>query len=196
MKKLVYIAGEPGSGKTTHVARPLEKDGLGFILHTDPLSARAFNHYVLGESFPNRWMSLWRHEFDDCYNKYPRLFDAFSRSMEDIGCRKFQSVQNVICEGTLPGHPCFRKIMLKILAQHGFVPDRVALLAIDPPWEQLQQNFIARGREKDQNVEFTMERSQDYKQRIRGQKELFKFQTSEECLKAARVFLEDESEKS
>jgi len=29
MKKLIYIAGEPGSGKTTHVAKPLKKAGLG-----------------------------------------------------------------------------------------------------------------------------------------------------------------------
>ena len=84
--------------------------------------------------------------------------------------------------------------MLEILAQEGFVPDRVTQLAIDPPWEQLQKNFITRGRKKDQDPEFTMERSQDYKRRIQEQSELPKFSTSEECLQEAKSFLGRESD--
>ena len=138
-------------------------------------------------TFPSLWM-LWRHEFDEPHNE-SLLMTALSQAMTERDGRPISLAENVICEGVLSGHPAFRKIMQEILANQGFVPDRVINLAIDPPWETIQKNLIKRGRKRDKDVEFTRHRSQDYKVRIREQSELIKLPTSTECLEEARLFL-------
>ena len=188
MKKLLYVAGEPGSGKTTHVAKPLKKAGLGVILHTDKISNRASKHYGNEQSFPNKWLR-WKDEFDDVEN-YSRLYDAFYQSMIEREGGPLNSVKNLICEGVLSGHPQFRKLLAEILTELGFTPTIIHQVAIDPDWGQLLKNFEKRGRRTDQDESFTKPRSVDYKRRLKEQDELAVFSTSEDCLNAARKFFQ------
>ena len=187
MNKLLFVAGEPGSGKTERLAQPLGRGGLGLVLHTDRISQRAARHYQGKKSLGCSWQ-LWKLEFDKTDNR-DELETALCKSMEERHGTPVDQAFNVIVEGVLCGHPTFRDIMCAILPTYGFEADEKLTLAPLICWEQLQRNLKTRGRPKDQDSTFAKERSVDYHQRLATQKDVVCFTTTDECYEAALEFL-------
>ncbi len=187
MKKLLFIAGEPGSGKSEYIAKPLDKQGLGLTLHTDAISQRAAKHYVYNQSLGCKWQ-LWKLEFDRTDN-YRELETALYKSMEERKGPAIDLQSNLICEGVLSGHPRFRQIMQTILPRLGFTPGNILTLSTCVSREQLQQNLQKRNRPEDRDNEFVKTRSEDYQQRLKGQPDIPFISTTDTCLQAAVDFL-------
>lgn len=187
MKKLLFIAGEPGGGKSEHIAKPLSASGLGLILHTDKISLHAAKHYEHGNSLGCKWQ-LWKHEFDRTDN-HLELKAAFFRSIQERDGPRINRQRNLICEGVLSDHPVFRQIIQAILPRFGFTSDDALTLAICIPWEQLQQNLEKRGRPEDQDSDFVKTRSVDYQKRLGEQVDIQCFATTDAVCQAATGFL-------
>lgn len=187
MKKLLFIAGEPGSGKSEYIAGPLDTGGFGFVISTDKVSYRASKYYERHKSLGCIWQ-LWKHEFDRSDNQL-KIEHALRLSMEELFGSNIDHHCNVIVEGVLSGHPRFRETMLSILPKFGFYPDDILTLAICVSRGQLHHNLRTRGRRKDQRPVFVEMRSIEYRQRLRDQPEIRHFDTTDACYQAASEFL-------
>ncbi len=187
MNKLLFVAGEPGCGKSECVAKPLSARDLGLVLHTDFISQRAAKHYQRTNSLGCKWQ-LWKLEFDRADNRV-ELEEAIRKSMNERKGPPVNRARNLICEGVLSGHPMFRQIMQSLLPQFGFTPNKVCTVAICLSRDHLGRNLKMRGRSEDQDTEFVMARSRDYQERLKIQKDVKCVVTAEACLETAAEFL-------
>lgn len=183
MHKLLFIAGEPGAGKTEEVARPLSENNVGLVLHSDRISGQASKYYPSRNPLQNRWQ-LWKLEFDQANNS-AALGHAYSRAINELYGSALPKAESVIIEGVLSGHPAFRQAVTEILAAHGIHVEEQLALALCPPWAQVQANLKQRGRVKDQDFAFVLERSRDYNRRLDEQADLVRCSTTVECYAAA-----------
>lgn len=184
MAKLLFVAGEPGSGKTEFVLSPLRNEGLGFPIETDKVCSVAAKHYSRCPGIGCRWQ-LWKLEFDnaDCRRD---LKTAFRKAI--LGELRVLPT-NVIVEGVLSVHPEFRAITLEILEEFGFYPSEVLAIAPLISKAKLLQNLAKRGRSEDKNFGFVDERSRDYRERLRAQDRIECYETPEDCYRVALEFL-------
>ena len=187
MNKLLFLAGEPGVGKTNRIARPLADNRLGFVFNTDHISRLAAKHYSSAGYLGCKWQ-LWKLEFDE-NNNQQQLKAAFHKTMEELGEIPINKVHNLIIEGVLSAHPAFRNIMFFTLLELGFRAESVLTLALCLPWELVHQNLKVRGRPEDQEESFVRERSRDYNRRLMRQTDIKLCKSGFDCYRAAVDFL-------
>lgn len=187
MNRLLFVAGEPGSGKTESVAKPLRRARLGIVLRADRISMRAARYYRRDRKLGSKWQ-LWKREFDEPEN-HSALESAYLRSMHERRGAPIERATNVIVEGALCGHPAFRTIMCRLLPALGFTADATLVVALSPPWERIERNLESRGRPRDRPLEFVQARSEDYRQRLASQTEVQQYTSADDCYHAAAEFL-------
>jgi hypothetical protein len=192
MRKLLFIAGEPGAGKTEEVARSLSESNIGLVLHSDRISGQASKYYPSGKPLQNRWQ-LWKLEFDQASNS-AALGHAYSRAVDELYGIDLKETKRLIIEGVLAGHPEFRRTVMGILAALDFNVGQELTLALCPSWEQIQLNLKKRGRVKDQDLSFVEERRMDYKRRLDEQPDLVRCKSTEECCEVAMRYFIHNSE--
>lgn len=191
MKRILFLAGESGTGKST-VGRSLED--FGVLLHADLITKRAGPHYFSHENDDFCRWSLWSPEFDN-EAQHGRLIKSLRQSMREH--KEISTTINgaLIIEGAIVGHSIFRRLLCVVLEQEFAIELGdwdIACFWLDPTDQRVYRNIQSRCRPQDKQVTIddVGARRRAYAAMMSGQSSI-RFETPAACTSAALAFLTD-----